>query len=446
MLNHAQQLAGDSICPTAPKGKESVLSSVPLHMEAKCRNPQKILIISSTFPPHIFGGAEIAAYNRAKLLVKRGHDVSVVTLNEKDVPASWGDMSPEGFKLYRIKTPRGYTLFERTQRKTDWGKMLWHFQDYFDWRNQKLIGSVLDHVQPDHVAIDNIIGLGFNALSEVARRDLPVAYILHDLNLACFNTGMINKGNNCRQQCFSCRGVATLRQNNLSKIRQLGFVAPSRIHLERAKKFIPAVGSLPSCVIRNVPEEVPVLPERKRADHIRLLFVGRIDPVKGIEFLLRTLEALSDSFKFHLTILGTGPSESRLKDEYGHRNWVTFRGFVPRSEVAAALVESDLYCIPSLVVESYGLVTAQALQLGTPVIGSNAGGTAELVRDGETGMLVPLGDEQAWRDSFSKIFSNPELVFEWHRNAVLHTHEFNEDVIGQAYEKFVAGLSSAEKE
>ncbi|MGZ9108702.1 MAG: glycosyltransferase [Micavibrio sp.] len=299
----------------------------------------------------------------------------------------------------------------------------------------------MDDVQPDYIEIDNLIGLGFNALSEIARRDVPVAYMLHDLNLACFNTGMIRKGRTCKRQCFSCRGVAVLRQTHLNKIKRLGFISPSHANLERAKKLIPAVSRSLSCVIRNVPEEIPSLPEREKSDYIRLLFAGRLDPVKGIGFLLRTLDKMSSAYKFHLTVLGTGPDEQRLKAEFGQKTWVTFRGFVPKDDVAAALAESDLYCMPSLVAESYGLVTAQALRLGTPVIGSDAGGTAELVRDDITGILLPPGDGEAWQDAFSKIFSNPELLTAWRENAVRHAYEFDEKAIGQAHDAFIEKLS-----
>jgi len=410
------------------------------HSVAFPETRKKVLIISSAFYPHVFGGAEIAAYNRAKFLAERGYDVNVLTVNERDVLPSWGDCHPEGFKLYRIESPRSHTLFERTDNTSKGQKILWHFQDYFDDRNLKLVSAVLDAVRPDHIEIDNLIGIGFNTLSEIARRNMPVVYILHDMNLACFNTGMIRRGKICRQQCFPCRGVATLRQTPLSQVRRLGFVSPSHANLERAKEVIPLVKRSLSCVIRNIPEDGAMPAVKVNSDHVRLLFVGRLDPVKGIEFLLRTLDKLSHLHNFHLNVLGKGPSEQQLKSEFGNKKWVTFRGHVPREEVASALIDSDLYCIPSLVAESYGLVTAQALQLGTPVIGSNAGGTAELVRDGITGILAPPGNENAWQEALSKILSNRKLLTQWHENAVRYAHEFDKETIGQAYDNFIRQL------
>jgi glycosyltransferase involved in cell wall biosynthesis len=388
----------------------------------------------------VFGGAEIAAYNRANLLVKRGYDVSVVTLHEKDVPPAWGDLMPEGFRLYRINMPRGYTLFGRTSQKSALRKLVWHLQDYFDVRNNRKIAAVLDHAKPDHVEIDNIVGIGFNALAEIGRRNVSVAYILHDLNLACFRTCMFREGKICQRQCVPCHMTAKLRQAPLEKISRLGFISPSQANLDTAKRFVPVVRKSPSCVIRNVPERVVQFPQRMPDENVRLLYAGRLDPVKGAEFLLDTLAALHRTHRFHLTVLGTGPSEQKLKDKYGQESWITFRGFVPRSEVAQAITQHDIYCMPSLIPEVYGLATAQALHLGTPVIGSNIGGTAELVRDGVTGILLPVGNSQAWTEAFTRIFTNRDLLDSWQKNAIAHAHEFDEDAIGKVHEEFICGL------
>lgn len=426
---------------SVPLSTNSAVNQSALSYNQPSPRKKNILIISSAFPPHVFGGAEVAAYNRAKLLAKRGHTVNVATLHEQEATPAWGELTPEGFRLYRLKYPRGYTLFGRTRNNKVWKKVVWHLQDYFDSRNRKLIKQLLDEVKPDHIDIDNLVGFGFNTLAEIGNRNISVAYILHDLNLACFNTCMFRAGATCKKQCISCRGVAVLRQAHLKKIDRLGFISPSRTNLESAKKYIPAARKTPSCVIRNVPECLPKPIARQPSDKVRLLFAGRLDPVKGIEFLLKTLDSISAVYDFHLTVLGTGPIETRLRTRFGHRKWVTFRGFVPGTEVTQAIMQSDVYCIPSLMAETYGLVTAQALQLGTPVIGSSVGGTTELIRDGITGLLLPPGDSLAWRAGFLKIFSDRTILAKWQENAINHAREFDENLIGSAHEDFIENLS-----
>src|SRR5690606_4196514 len=98
----------------------------------------------------------------------------VVTVREQNAPPAWGEVTADGYRLYRIATPRRYTLFERHHALSKKGGILWHLQDYFDVRNRRAIRAVLDEVRPDHAEIDNLIGLGFNVLSEIGSRDIPV--------------------------------------------------------------------------------------------------------------------------------------------------------------------------------------------------------------------------------------------------------------------------------
>lgn len=407
------------------------------------KKKKNVVIFSSIFSPHVFGGGEIAACNRAELLASRGHNVSVVTIKEKDVSSSRGELSHEGLRIFRLKMPRRYTLHERTDKpQLLVSKLFWHMQDYFDYRNRRLVNDILDEISPDHVYIDNIIGLGFNMISEIGCRNIPVTYVLHDLNLACFHTSAFHKGKNCEHQCFPCRIVSVLRQAPLAHLPVLGFISPSHANLERMKILAPLVAKRPSRVIRNIPDNPPPKHKRRKLARTRLLFAGRLDPLKGIDFLLCVLEGFSSAFDFHLTVLGTGPMERELRAKYEGKGWVTFRGFVTKEEVASEIIDCDLYCMPSVGWESYGLTTAQALQTGTPVIGSNLGGTAELVRDGITGRLVSPGNSQDWNEAFREIFSKPSLLHEWHKKALYYSSEFSRDSLGEAYENFMEELSA----
>src|SRR2546423_1678632 len=147
----------------------------------------KILVLASLFPPHIFGGAEIAAFNMVKLLVSRGHDVSVATIHEASTEFCWGTMMPEGYKLYHMKTFRSHTLYGRTQVRGRLQKAIWHLQGYYDPRNIVEIKKLLAAVTPEHIDIHNIMGIGFNTLAHLNESRASVAYVLHDVALACFH-------------------------------------------------------------------------------------------------------------------------------------------------------------------------------------------------------------------------------------------------------------------
>ena len=397
----------------------------------------RILALSSAFPPHVYGGGEVAAFNLARLLVRRGHDVGVATMLEKDAAPCWGERMPEGYRLYRLPLPRAHTFYGRADATSAAHKLFWHAQDYADMRNRSAIRRVLDEFQPEHVDIHNLAGIGFNVLPLL--KDSSTAYFLHDLGLACFS-GSMYAGTNCAQPCVTCRLTGALRQHFLADVPRLGFVSPSQANIDRLAPHVAAVRRSPAAVIRNVPDELPSLPARNPSDAPRLLYAGRLESIKGILFLLNVLASLAPAHLFHLTVLGTGTLEAELRERYGECQWVTFKGFVPRADVAQAMAQADVFCMPSLWSETYGIVTAQALQIGTPVIGSRNGGTVELVRHEETGLLVAPGDAVAWRTAFERIFSTPLALEVWRANALRHSDEFGAERIGDAYEAFVSGL------
>lgn len=396
---------------------------------------QKILVLSSAFPPHVFGGGEVAAYNMVRLLVSRGHEVHVATMRERDTLPAWGEKQPEGYYLYRLPLPRTHTFYDRSGT-SKWKKALWHVQDYCDPRNRRLIRLLLEEVKPDHIDVHNLAGIGFNILPELAKLRAGVTYFLHDLHLACFRGSMNRAGQNCTGRCTPCRAVGDLRQHYLRQVRRLDFVSPSKGNIEILRRFAPVVADAPGAVIRNVPDPLPEALPPKRDGIPRLLFAGRLEPIKGIGFLLEVLAELAQQYAFRLTVLGSGSLEEPLRERYGHEKWLDMRGFVPREQVATAMAEAHLFCMPSLWAEAYGIVTAQALQVGTPVIGSNLGGTVELVRDEVTGLLLPPGDHATWKEAFAYLFTHPEILRKWHENALRHAGEFDAGHIGDAYERF----------
>jgi D-inositol-3-phosphate glycosyltransferase len=130
-----------------------------------------------------------------------------------------------------------------------------------------------------------------------------------------------------------------------------------------------------------------------------LLFVGRIQRLKGLEVLLRAFALLPD-VKGRVVIVGgqKGTHESReiarlqhLAGRLGIAERCHFVGAVPHSELPRFYSAADLTVMPSSY-ESFGLVAVESLACGTPVVATRVGGLTSIVRDGETGVLVP------WRD------------------------------------------------
>ena len=120
-----------------------------------------------------------------------------------------------------------------------------------------------------------------------------------------------------------------------------------------------------------------------------VLFVGRLEPIKGTHLLVESLALLPPSV--HLVLCGEARDPSYLEqlERAAAAHNVTFLG--RRSDVARLMGASDLVVLPSTVAETQGLVIAEAMACGTPVVASDAGGIAASMA-GFADQLVPPGD------------------------------------------------------
>lgn len=138
--------------------------------------------------------------------------------------------------------------------------------------------------------------------------------------------------------------------------------------------------------------------------------VGRVTPVKGIEYALRALASPEVPAAVRLSIIGDGPAAPSLRREaaaLGLGERVRFLGF--RDNIYDYLAHLDALLMPSLH-EGLPYVLLEAMSLGVPVIASRVGGLAEVLRDGQTGWLAPVGDVAAWRRLIIRTAAEPEAA------------------------------------
>ncbi|HAS51597.1 MAG TPA: glycosyl transferase, partial [Gammaproteobacteria bacterium] len=128
---------------------------------------------------------------------------------------------------------------------------------------------------------------------------------------------------------------------------------------------------------------------------LRLVFVGRLVPFKGVSMLLEALVRIKGELSVHLTLVGDGPLEGELQAEVQTRSLtgqVTFTGALPPLEVAARMREAHLFCLPS-VRESGGAVLLEAMACARPVTAVAFGGPAEIVDEAVGRPLPDTGRE-----------------------------------------------------
>ena len=143
----------------------------------------------------------------------------------------------------------------------------------------------------------------------------------------------------------------------------------------------------------------------------RLLCVGRLIPIKGHIVLLRAFaEAKRELPALELEIAGRGPLEPALHAlarELGITDSVRFLGQV--SPIQAAIERVAVVVVPSMG-EGFGMVALEAMERGRPVIAASIGGLGELVRHGETGLLVAPGEAEPLRDAIVRLAGDLPLA------------------------------------
>jgi len=153
------------------------------------------------------------------------------------------------------------------------------------------------------------------------------------------------------------------------------------------------------------------------ADVPLLLFVGRIQPLKGADVAVRTLAALTDHPDAHLVVVG-GPSGPRGEDHLGHIEEIVARHELadrvhlvapqPHELLSTYYRAADVCVVPSRS-ESFGLVALEAAACGTPVVAAAVGGLTTLVDHGHTGYLVDRPTPDAFAVAVARVLADPLL-------------------------------------
>jgi glycosyltransferase involved in cell wall biosynthesis len=402
----------------------------------------RILVVSALYPPPVIGGAEVAARDLTQWLLAQGHEMGLLTTATSPEDQLMGQMV-DGVRTWRLWWPRAYPI-AKFQQQPGWKKPLWHLQDHLDPRNAAMLGKVVDSFMPDFVNIHYLQGIGYNALAELARRDVPSMYVVNDLGLACVRMSMFKAGRQCQGQCRVCALSSRYKLDQVDKFRRIGFWSPSRATLQQLNEYFP-VARFPNAAIVYPNTYARPSVAASASDHVRFVYVGRLHALKGVDVLLDALVPLASRFRFTLRIVGGGPAEAELRAKYGHHDWLSFAGHVSQTEVADNIASGDVLCVPSIWAEALGMVVVHALTLGVPVIGSNIGGIPELVRDGQNGMLAPPGDVEAWRRALEGVLTAPQILAGWRADAAAHTGDFSQDALGARVLAFMASIQAGQR-
>jgi D-inositol-3-phosphate glycosyltransferase len=161
-----------------------------------------------------------------------------------------------------------------------------------------------------------------------------------------------------------------------------------------------------------------------------LVFVGRIDPLKGADRLLEAVPQLGNFPNLRLVIIGGDESSRaevaklrRLSAALGIEDRVIFTGTVKQAELPDYYSAADVCVMPSYY-ESFGLVALEALACGTPVVAADIGDLKNIVRPGRTGYIVATNEPAALADGIGCVLSWPPRDRESALNIRSSVHRF----------------------
>lgn len=159
-------------------------------------------------------------------------------------------------------------------------------------------------------------------------------------------------------------------------------------------------------------------------DPIHLLSVGRLQQHKGHDFLLDLMTQLPVNRKWKLTIVGSGPQYSFLKEkiaDYSLEEKICLTDSIPDNSLLELYESADIFLFPSRETkdstEGFGIVLIEAMAQGVAIVASQVGGIAEVLDNGNCGLLVPPDLKQPWIDGITKLISDQELRIRLIQNA-----------------------------
>ena len=145
-----------------------------------------------------------------------------------------------------------------------------------------------------------------------------------------------------------------------------------------------------------------------------VMFVGALDrshPNKGVEYLLQAIALIPDR-RIRLMVVGDGDAKRDymdLADALQLNDRATFPGMISHQHLPHFIAAADLFVLPSIRSESFGMVLIEAMACGVPVVASNLPGVRSVVSDGEDGLLVTPGDAGELAQKIEWTLEHPDL-------------------------------------
>ena len=362
----------------------------------------KVLVVSYLLDPQRGGGAATAALRLCQGLAERGVEVVAVTSHDERQPRT---VTQDGIRTHAFRPRNLYWVADKSRQP--WPKkVVWQLIDTWNPQVYRHLRAIIQRERPDVVHVHKMRGLSPAVWSAAAAEQcVPIVHTCHDYEVVS-PEGLLD----------STVGRMALARHPVLRPYQAArawwsravhvITAPSRFTLDtvtglgffdRARPLVvPNSHGFRAAELASLTHTVSEPP----GDTFNYLYLGRLETVKGIDVLLRAFAAIAAAAPHvRLDVAGDGSRGDALRAAYGGLSQVRFHGHVAGDEKRRLIAAADALVMPSIVREVFGISIAEAYAFGKPVIAARIGGMPELVRPGQTGLLVEPGDEAGLQEA-----------------------------------------------
>ena len=412
----------------------------------------KVIQVPFCFYPEKVGGTEIYVEALSKNLLQRGVEIIIAAPSENN-QSYWHQQIPV----------RRYAISSQVSN-------LRELYGEGDRLGVIEFSKLLDTEKPDLVHLHAFTrGVSLSLVKEAKKRNISVIFTYHTPTVSCQRGTLLHWGNKICDgkinvnKCTSCTlqscglnkpsasicgcippligkifgirnmngGIYTaLRMTELVQLRQNTFdtfmsevdyivavcnwvknvlvtnhVPDNKITVSRQGLCCQAVSTIPN-QINN---------DNTNHETLKIAFIGRLHPTKGIHILI---EALQLDLQLTVTLDIYGISQEQEISEYQKQlltltqndSRISFKPAITAEKVVNTLMNYDLLAVPSQCLETGPLVVLEAFAAKVPVIGSNLGGIAELVKHNVNGLLVEFDSVSAWSQALQYLSKNREIL------------------------------------
>ena len=339
------------------------------------------------------GGEDTVIENERRLLEERGHRVVRYCRDNKEL---------QGFSLFR--------------------KLLLPVTTVFNPRTYRQVRRRIREERVDIVHVHNTLNLISPSVYYAALAEgVPVVQTVHNFRLLCPGATFYRDGHVCedclrhglgcavKHSCYRGSRLQTLacvlstkfhRMTGIyGKINYICLTEFNREKLLKLKQIKPErVFVKPNFVEKTQGD--PIFDDRKQ----QLLYVGRLEKIKGTDLLLEAWEQVCRQTDAQLILCGSGPMEDWCREYIERKNLtnIALAGRVPHEKVLERMTQARALVLPTQVYEGFPVTIIEAFSRGTPVIGTDLGNTGSLVKDGVNGLLFAPNSVQSLAEALMK--------------------------------------------